>query len=130
MDMIERLARAMSEVDRAEAGEAADFADWHWEEHRQHAAAVLEVLREPQHWKQAETSKGDRINRMMAWLENKIDKSLEQPHETDEAETTRKMSVLAHVYQLQQTSVRMERQRKLMEGVREEFDQTDEPKAH
>jgi hypothetical protein len=47
MEMIERLARAMSEVDRAEAGEAADFADWHWEEHREHAIAVLDALREP-----------------------------------------------------------------------------------
>ena len=64
--------------------------------------------------------KGERINRMMAWLENKIDKALEQPHETDEAETTRKMSVLTHLYQLQQSSVRMARQQKLMDDVRAE----------
>jgi hypothetical protein len=82
----------------------------------------------PEDWKrEAKLGKGDRINRMMVWLESKIDKALAQPNETDEAETLRAMSVLAHLYQLQQASVRMERQRKLMDDVRAESD-ADEPK--
>ncbi len=65
-------------------------------------------------------SKSNRINRMMAWLENRIDKALDRLCEADEVEVTRQMSVLAHLYQLQQTSVRMDRQRKMMEEVRED----------
>ena len=66
--------------------------------------------------------KGERINRMIAWLESKIDAGMARSGEAETGDTIRAMSVLAHLYQLQQTSVRMERQRKMMEEVREDVD--------
>jgi hypothetical protein len=45
--MIERVARLISEADRTEAGEAPDFADWHWEERADLARAILRAIGEP-----------------------------------------------------------------------------------
>lgn len=47
MDMVERIARLISEQDRIEAGEASDFVDWHWEERAELAAEILRTMREP-----------------------------------------------------------------------------------
>ena len=46
-EMVERIARALSEIDRIEADEAPDFADWHWEENVERAKAAIEAMREP-----------------------------------------------------------------------------------
>lgn len=45
--MIERVARLISEEDRAEANEAPDFADWHWEERAELAQRIIHALQEP-----------------------------------------------------------------------------------
>lgn len=45
MGLIEKIARLISEQDRIEADEAADFADWHWEEREELATAILALVR-------------------------------------------------------------------------------------
>ncbi len=46
MDLVEKVARIMSEQDRAEANEAPDFADWHWEENTDVAREIIKAVRE------------------------------------------------------------------------------------
>lgn len=47
MNMVEMVARIISEQDRAEADESSDFADWHWEERAELAVEIIKALREP-----------------------------------------------------------------------------------
>ena len=47
MKMIERVARLISEADGELAGEADDFADWHWEERTELAQQIIHSLLEP-----------------------------------------------------------------------------------
>ena len=63
-----------------------------------------------------------RINRMMEWIEARVDLALKQPDDKDIAQALRAMGLLTDLYALQQTSVRMARQQKLMDDVREEHD--------
>ena len=41
---LERIARLISEQDREDAGEAPDFAGWHWEERASVAAKIINDL--------------------------------------------------------------------------------------
>ena len=45
--MIEKIAREIARHEGLVAGEAADFAEWHWEEFVDHARGILGVMREP-----------------------------------------------------------------------------------
>jgi hypothetical protein len=44
MDLVEKIARMISEQDREEAGEAADFVDWHWEERADLAREIIKAV--------------------------------------------------------------------------------------
>ncbi len=48
MDIVEKVARLISEQDRIEADEAPDFADWHWEERADLAREIIKTVREHQ----------------------------------------------------------------------------------
>jgi hypothetical protein len=43
-ELIKVIARAISTQDGIQAGEASDFADWHWEDTVDHAKAALSAI--------------------------------------------------------------------------------------
>jgi hypothetical protein len=45
MDLVEKIARMISEQDRIDADEAPDFADWHWEERADIAREIISAVR-------------------------------------------------------------------------------------
>jgi hypothetical protein len=65
------------------------------------------------------SERSELINRMMAWLEKRVDADLTSEH-IPETEIVARIDALTRLYALQQNSVRMARQQKLMDDVREE----------
>lgn len=66
------------------------------------------------------SERAELINRMMTWLEKRIDADLTSDH-VPEDEITRRIAALTNLYALQQASVRMARTQKMMDDVRDEF---------